>query len=245
MVVSGFHNYQEVLAYARAFYEQNALHGFLKSTQVVLISAFNEQLLGKQLSLKAYQQFYKKHFAEVKPLLHLQLNEPETVVTKQAKEVEEIDNSAETTPTDDTIFVPLNDESEEVERETIIPITTDDNSLPQNAPLKDSATVVKSESNTKAEPTNKPTIKSITKSVNTAKTKILKAKKAVSLPQKSVNSVPQANSKTPNPTTKTGIYFGDGFGEPTSNAPTNVSKATKTKEKRTDLDDDYYELEGF
>lgn len=245
MVVSGFHNYQEVLAYARAFYEQNALHGFLKSAQVVLISAFNEQLLGKQLSLKAYQQFYKKHFAEVKPLLHLQLNEPETVVTKQAKEVEETDNSAETTPTDDTIFVPLNDESEEVEHETIIPITTDDNSLPQNAPLKDSATVVKSEPNTKAEPINKPAIKSITKSVNTAKTKTLKAKKAVSPPQKSVNSVPQANSKTPNPTAKTGIYFGDGFGEPTSNASTNVSKATKTKKKRTDLDDDYYELEGF
>ena len=105
--------------------------------------------------------------------------------------------------------------------------------------------MVKSEPNTKAEPTNKPAIKSITKSVNTAKTKILKAKKAVSPPQKSVNSVPQTNSKTPNPTTKTGIYFGDGFGEPTSNASTNVSKATKTKEKRTDLDDDYYELEGF
>jgi hypothetical protein len=52
-------------------------------------------------------------------------------------------------------------------------------------------------------------------------------------------------------TTSTGIYFNDGFGleksdttKNTKNKPTDKKKETK-KQKSFDLEDEYYDLEGF
>ena len=68
-------------------------------------------------------------------------------------------------------------------------------------------------------------------------------------PQQQPKKLPAKEETT---TTRTGIYFGDGFGEPASTTPTqnkqekkDTQKKDEKKTKRFDLEDDYYELEGF
>ncbi len=57
---------------------------------------------------------------------------------------------------------------------------------------------------------------------------------------------PKENEKEQQPVEDTGIYFDDGFGQQSgNNKNTNQPKEKEPKQENFDLEDEYYDLEGF
>ncbi len=79
MKVSGFRSYDEVLQYARQFYNNEVLMSFAQKGRVIIISDANLELLGTQFSYAEYDQFYEEHFVPLKISTVQLLTEPESV----------------------------------------------------------------------------------------------------------------------------------------------------------------------
>ena len=116
MVVRGFRNYDEALQYARGLAEQAGLQQLLSGCKAIVISDKNLPLLGTNFSYADYQDFYDKNFAPLKissqPLLtepiHVAPNEDaerETSAPAEAKAGNE--NSSNT---DGELLLPVEEE---------------------------------------------------------------------------------------------------------------------------------------
>lgn len=87
MIMSGFRSYDEAWQYAHALSEQTAIIRHLNKARAILISEQNLELLGTQFTYNEYEKFYQKHFASLKlkqnaaPLL----TEPTEIVTEKKK----------------------------------------------------------------------------------------------------------------------------------------------------------------
>ncbi|MCD8202595.1 MAG: tetratricopeptide repeat protein, partial [Prevotella sp.] len=79
MKVSGFRSYDEVLQYARQFYNNEVLMSFAQKGKVIIISDANLELLGTQFSYAEYDQFYEEHFVPLTISTVQLLTEPESV----------------------------------------------------------------------------------------------------------------------------------------------------------------------
>lgn len=96
MIMSGFRSYDEAWQYAHALSEQTAIIRHLNKARAILISEQNLELLGTQFTYNEYEKFYQKHFASLKlkqnaaPLL----TEPTEIVTEK-KKIEETEASDE------------------------------------------------------------------------------------------------------------------------------------------------------
>lgn len=88
MVVRGFRNYDEALQYARGLSEQAGLQQLLSGCKAIVISDKNLPLLGTNFSYADYQDFYDKNFASLKISSQPLLTEPIHVAPKEDAERE-------------------------------------------------------------------------------------------------------------------------------------------------------------
>ena len=88
MVVRGFRNYDEALQYARGLSEQAGLQQLLSGCKAIVISDKNLPLLGTNFSYADYQDFYDKNFAPLKISSQPLLTEPLHVAPKEDAERE-------------------------------------------------------------------------------------------------------------------------------------------------------------
>ncbi len=88
MVVRGFRNYDEALQYARGLAEQAGLQQLLSECKAIVISDKNLPLLGTNFSYADYQDFYDKNFAPLKISSQPLLTEPIHVAPKEDAEGE-------------------------------------------------------------------------------------------------------------------------------------------------------------
>lgn len=88
MVVRGFRNYDEALQYARGLSEQAGLQQLLSGCKAIVISDKNLPLLGTNFSYADYQDFYDKNFAPLKISSQPLLTEPIHVAPKKDAERE-------------------------------------------------------------------------------------------------------------------------------------------------------------
>lgn len=88
MVVRGFRNYDEALQYARGLSEQAGLQQLLSECKAIVISDKNLPLLGTNFSYADYQDFYDKNFAPLKISSQPLLTEPIHVAPKEDAESE-------------------------------------------------------------------------------------------------------------------------------------------------------------
>ena len=88
MVVRGFRNYDEALQYARGLSEQVGLQQLLSGCKAIVISDKNLPLLGTNFSYADYQDFYDKNFAPLKISSQPLLTEPIHVAPKEDAERE-------------------------------------------------------------------------------------------------------------------------------------------------------------
>ena len=88
MVVRGFRNYDEALQYARGLAEQAGLQQLLSGCKAIVISDKNLPLLGTNFSYADYQDFYDKNFAPLKISSQPLLTEPIHVAPKEDAERE-------------------------------------------------------------------------------------------------------------------------------------------------------------
>ena len=88
MVVRGFRNYDEALQYARGLAEQAGLQQLLLGCKAIVISDKNLPLLGTNFSYADYQDFYDKNFAPLKISSQPLLTEPIHVAPKEDAESE-------------------------------------------------------------------------------------------------------------------------------------------------------------
>ena len=88
MVVRGFRNYDEALQYARGLSEQAGLPQLLSGCKAIVISDKNLPLLGTNFSYADYQDFYDKNFAPLKISSQPLLTEPIHVAPKEDAERE-------------------------------------------------------------------------------------------------------------------------------------------------------------
>ena len=88
MVVRGFRNYDEALQYARGLSEHAGLQQLLSGCKAIVISDKNLPLLGTNFSYADYQNFYDKNFAPLKISSQPLLTEPIHVAPKEDAERE-------------------------------------------------------------------------------------------------------------------------------------------------------------
>lgn len=88
MVVRGFRNYDEALQYARGLSEHAGLQQQLSGCKAIVISDKNLPLLGTNFSYADYQDFYDKNFAPLKISSQPLLTEPIHVAPKEDAERE-------------------------------------------------------------------------------------------------------------------------------------------------------------
>lgn len=116
MVVRGFRNYDEALQYARGLSEQAGLQQLLSGCKAIVISDKNLPLLGTNFSYADYQDFYDKNFAPLKISSQPLLTEPIHVAPKEDVE-REISAPAEAkagnennSNTDSELLLPVEEE---------------------------------------------------------------------------------------------------------------------------------------
>ena len=274
MEVSGFRNYDEALQYARQLYAQHILqrHAGLRT---MIISEANLELIGHPYSYDDYAQYYDKHFVPLKVSTFRLLAEPAEIVTRQGDEpsVEDIDNAlgegmvideGEQKPQQQGGTYVLPDEGKEgaatsgtiisesqTEETTKTGGTIVSESQTEETP-KTNGTIV-SAPQTEEEPKANGTIITLPEETQKAKAAAPATKTATPAFKPAATTAkptapatkPAAKPATPKPVSKTGFYFGDKV----TKAPADTTKTKKpkaaAKKKKFDLEDEYYDLEGF
>ena len=250
MQITGFRNYDEARLYAHDVLHQTQIVRLLSKSRTYLISQENLSLLGTQYAYSDYDKFYLKHFAPVKPIQTDLLDEPAEIITEK----EESSASSDEKETDE------NPELEEQYTSTTIVVTEEktdnqapsDNTMtipeePQQQQNAQGTTIIKEETQPAqnsniikeeaqpAQPASGTTvIQEEPQPVNTAKTN---QPAKTSQPAKTDKTAPSkaANKNTAAPKAK------DNKTEEKKNQKDNKEK----KEDSYDLEDEYFELEGF
>ncbi len=95
MNISGFHNYDEALQYARLLFNYEPVTTLLPKARTIIISKENLELLGKQYSYQEYDEFYEQHFIPLKVKTVQLLTEPSIVVYEDVVEPEKKEGDGE------------------------------------------------------------------------------------------------------------------------------------------------------
>lgn len=268
MVITGFRNYDEALQYARQLYDQGPIIRLLNRGRPFVISQPNLDLLGNPFSYDDYNQYYTKHFAPLKVSTFRLLTEPADVETRPEKQPapEETDRTLDdglmldnelglpasgtgTTVTPDStvstqsstdgMTIPVHQQTREKTagmQTTVIPERTE---TPRQT-TGSSTTVIPRETSA---PTSRPRSTGTTIPATTPKAGSAKTASGVSIPATPPAPKPKKSS--------TGIYFGDRKAEKAASdkqkgkAAVDKKKQEKKKKKDYDLEDEYYDLEGF
>lgn len=90
MRLSGFRGYQEARQYAQAVFAQPAITRLLGKGRGYVISEENLPLIGEEKTYEDYERFYAQRFASLKPVREPLLFEPATIVSAPSPEGEGI-----------------------------------------------------------------------------------------------------------------------------------------------------------
>lgn len=268
MMVKGFKSYDEVLQYARRLYTNKNITRLMEKSRVIIISEKNLELLGTQFSYNDYDKFYEKHFIPLRiSTVHL-LTEPATIEYERAPENAEEpedglynggvvdddtylnlgvddapeDNGAVAVPEEETVAGQPSDDVVVPDDSTPPAPAADDDTfvVPEDAPagsVTDTTVVAGEEPVTVPEPVSVPVPQPVTvqpKPAVAPPAKPAAAPKQRTEPQKNITPVPQQED--------TGIDFSDDV--ETVAPPANQKNSNKT-EPVYDIEDEYYELDGF
>lgn len=242
LVVSGFRNYDEAWQYARHLHTQTALRQLAEKARSLVISEENLALIGTNFSYADYQAFYDEHFAPLETIKQPLLNEPvwnlrDSEDEPSAKPAEE--KTPADTPADglfnideyqgaentDTEIIPLDDGGGNIPAKS--DIQEDEGTLTLPADSNDTSVDTPADSNTmEIDDPDTPEPQVNQDNPNNQKT--------TDNPEDFQEDI-QEDTQTSDDT----IYFDD------TPQPTQGTTKQKTTENTYDLEDEYYELDGF
>ena len=246
LVVSGFRNYDEAWQYARHLHTQTALRQLAEKARSLVISEENLALIGTNFSYADYQAFYDEHFAPLETIKQPLLNEPvwnlrDSEDEPSAKPAEE--KTPADTPADglfnidehegaentDTEIIPLDDGGGNIPAKS--DIQEDEGTLTLPADSNDTSVDTPADSNTmEIDDPDTPEPQVNQDNPNDQKTTVTPV---------DIQEVIQDDIQEDTQTSDDTIYFDD------TPQPTQGTTKQKTTENTYDLEDEYYELDGF
>lgn len=275
MVVSGFKSYDEALQYARQLYSNKNILSLTRKCRSIIISDSNKELLGTRYSYNDYDKFYEKHFIPLRISTVQLLTEPATIEYEKQPEEEKTDENELINGgvIDDDTYMQIGiDPSEKTEEDNSVTIPTDtDNNAKQKEEEENSITVPTEENATEENkeetfdiaPQQPATKQNAEENIDSGftNTYISTEVKAESIPETNTGNKTEVKtgSKTeakaePKPEVKpatpqqqpkeqdNGIHFNDDIDSNEYNIqPSN----NKKQQQDFNLEDDYYELDGF
>ena len=242
LVVSGFRNYDEAWQYARHLHTQTALRQLAEKARSLVISEENLALIGTNFSYADYQAFYDEHFAPLETVKQPLLNEPvwnlrDSEDEPSAKPAEE--KTPADTPADGLFNIDENEGAEKTDTE-IIPLDDGGGNIPAKSDIQEDEGTLTLPADSNDTSVDTPA-DSNTMEIDDPDT-----------PEPQVNQDnPNDQKTTDNPvdiqediqedtqTSDDTIYFDD------TPQPTQGTTKQKTTENTYDLEDEYYELDGF
>ena len=242
LVVSGFRNYDEAWQYARHLHTQTALRQLAEKARSLVISEENLALIGTNFSYADYQAFYDEHFAPLETIKQPLLNEPvwnlrDSEDEPSAKPAEE--KTPADTPADGLFNIDENEGAEKTDTE-IIPLDDGGGNIPAKSDIQEDEGTLTLPADSNDTSVDTPA-DSNTMEIDDPDT-----------PEPQVNQDnPNDQKTTDNPvdiqediqedtqTSDDTIYFDD------TPQPTQGTTKQKTTENTYDLEDEYYELDGF
>ena len=229
ITISGFHNYDEALQYARQLHTQSAVTRLVGKNRSLIVSENNLPLLGRQFSYADYDKFYAKHFAPLKTSDEPLLNEPDAVTTPEAPSSNEEDDSKQNKADGFNEF-DIQDNTGGGSSTTTV--------LEEEPAVKKETnqSEVILEATPKTQPVEKPK----------EEPKTQPKEELITLPKEEPKTQPKEEPKTqptvkPKENLEEEFYFGDD-----TPSPANKQKKDKNKNIDNDLEsDEYYDLDGF
>ena len=270
MLITGFKSYDEVLQYARNVYQQENIARLLQKAKVILISGKNMELLGTQYSYDDYDKFYEKHFIPLKISTVRLLTEPAEIEYEKQPEPETLEEGYGDGINEDELYnggvidnntlIDLGIE-EEIPAEEPAPATVIEEPAATTVVTEEPAattvvteepaatTVVTEEPAATTVVTEEPAATTVVEEPTTTvvveepTTTVIVEEPVVPQPQQQKpapqaqqpKSAPQAQQNNDEPT----IVFSDDI------VPETPKKQEKPKQSSTELEDEYYDLEGF
>ena len=246
MKVSGFRNYDEALQYARQLYANAAVSTLTHKGRALVISDSNLELLGTQYSFNDYDKFYDEHFMPLRISTVRLLMEPESI---EYQPQEENTPAEDGSGTDDGNGINENDLFNGGVIEDGFFIDGGNDNPAANAPADDNtiavpetqapATIAPADDSTIAIPEERPAANNAPADDNTIA--IPEERPAATPPTANDDDViiiPQEEKSAGNQTDDVIIDFGD---TPTEEDP----QSGKQKKDAYELEDEYYDLDGF
>ena len=227
MKVSGFRNYDEALQYARQLYANAAVSALTHKGRALVISDSNLELLGTQYSFNDYDKFYDEHFMPLRISTVRLLMEPESIEYQPQEEKTPAEDGS---GTDDGNGINENDLFNGGVIEDGFFIDGSNDNPAANAPADD---------NTIAVPEERPAANNAPADDNTI---AIPEERPAATPSTAndddVIIIPQEEKSAGNQTDDVIIDFGD---TPTEEDP----QSGKQKKDAYELEDEYYDLDGF
>ena len=227
MKVSGFRNYDEALQYARQLYANAAVSTLTRNGRALVISDSNLELLGTQYSFNDYDKFYDEHFMPLRISTVRLLMEPESI---EYQPLEEKKPAEDGSGTDDGNGINENDLFNGGVIEDGFFIDGGNDNPAGNAPADDNTIAIPE---TQAPAANAPADDS---------TIAIPEERPAATPSTAndddVIIIPQEEKSAGNQTDDVIIDFGD---TPTEEDP----QSGKQKKDAYELEDEYYDLDGF
>ena len=234
MILSGFRNYDEAWQYAHEATQQTAITRIIGKARVILISEPNLELLGSRFTYNDYEKFYQKHFAALKIRSNVTplLTEPTEIVTEKEPEktaagdeelLEENGNN------DDSNYMEIIEEEQPQKKEQTV--KKDEDSIEINEPEKIKIEPQKQEEAKKQEPQKQEEVKK-------------------QEPQKQE----EVKKQEPLEEDEDGIYFYDETEDNKKQENKNQKSTVKQKDDKKneekkddkfDLEDEYFDFDGF
>ena len=246
MKVSGFRNYDEALQYARQLYANAAVSTLTHKGRALVISDSNLELLGTQYSFNDYDKFYDEHFMPLRISTVRLLMEPESIEYQPQEEKTPTEDGS---GTDDGNGVNENDLFNGGVIEDGFFIDGGNDNPAGNAPADDNtiaipetqapAAIAPADDSSIAIPEEQPAANNAPADDNTIA--IPEERPAATPPTANDDDViiiPQEEKSAGNQTDDVIIDFGD---TPTEEDP----QSGKQKKDAYELEDEYYDLDGF
>ena len=261
MIVSGFKSYDEALQYARQLYSNKNMLRLTRKCRTIIISDKNRELLGTHFSYDDYEKFYEKHFIPLRISTVELLTEPETIEYEKAAEETEPADGKESGDKlinggviDDDLFMQIgvpadNGKSEEPTDDTVIPIE-DTKAKEEPAGNSNSMEIIDSpdksdnlDSSNKSESFDSPDNSDTTDNPEDSNTFIIQPAEPTEPARK---SEPYKSSEKPALSEPAPTTAKPEQPDPDSiTIPVPPTQPEPEPQQNLNLEDDYYELDGF
>ncbi len=253
MMVSGFRSYDEVLQYARQLLDNERIRSLTAYCRKILISEPNMALLGVQYSYQDYDDFYERHFIPLRISTVRLLTEPESIEYQEQPESDSSDKELyEGGVVDDGMLIDLGISTDGGNGDILV-IPEEEDSVKKGNETP--STTRKTSDVIIMEEQPAPAVKKEDdKKTSVRQTNTVKAPVTTPSVKKTTSNVRESVKTSRQPLIEdTGIDFNDGFGNvirrKNDTIPAKkkaVTPVNKTEKKKIpNLEDEYYELEGF